>query len=53
MAVVHPKISEEKSQTIVSSTKTVTLRIKRSNPEVSSEERFDELIVPVEKWTTV
>ena len=53
MAAVHPKISEEKSQTIVSSTKTVTLRIKRSNPEVSSGERFDELIVPVEKWTTV
>ena len=53
MATVHPKISEERPQTIVSSTKNVTLRIKRSNPEVSSEERFDELIVPVEKWTTV
>ena len=53
MAVVHPKISEERPQTIVPSTKNVTLRIKRSNPEVSSEERFDELIVPVEKWTTV
>ena len=53
MAVVHPKISEERPQTIVPSTKNVTLRIKRSNPEVSSEERFDQLIVPVEKWTTV
>ena len=53
MAAVHPKISEERSETIVSSTKSVTLRIKRSNPEVSSEEKFDQFIVPVEKWTTV
>ena len=53
MAAVHPKISEERSETIVSSTKSVTLRIKRSNPEVSSEEKFDKFIVPIEKWTTV
>ncbi len=53
MATVHPKISEEKSQTVVSSTKTVTLRIKRSNPAKDSEEKFDQFIVPVEKWTTV
>ena len=53
MAAVHPNISEEKSQTIVSSTKSVTLRIKRSNPEISSEEKFDQFIVPIEKWTTV
>ena len=44
MSAVHPKISEEKSQTIVSSTKSVTLRIKRSNPEISSEEKFDQLL---------
>ena len=50
MSAVHPKISEEKSQTIVSSTKSVTLRIKRSNPEISSEEKFDQFIVPIEKW---
>ena len=38
MSTAQPKISEEKSQTIVSSTKTVTLRVKRSNPNVTSEE---------------
>ena len=53
MSTTNPKLSEEKSQTIVSSTKTVTLRIKRSNPEVSLEEKFDQFVVPVEKWTTV
>ena len=47
MTAVQPKISEEKSQTTISSTKTVTLRIKRSNPEVSLEEKFDQFVVPV------
>ena len=53
MRTTNPKISEEKSETIVSSTKSIKLRIKRSNPEVNSEERFDDFIVPIEKWTTV
>ena len=53
MATLHPKLSEEHSQTVVSSTKSVKLKIKRSNPNVNSEERFDDFIVPIEKWTTV
>ena len=53
MSTAQSKISEERSETIVSSTKSVTLRIKRSNPELNSEEKFDQFIVPVEKWTTV
>ena len=51
MAAIQPKISEEKSQTIVSSTKSATLRIKRSSSD--GFEKFDQFIVPVEKWTTV
>ena len=53
MSTAQSKISEERSETIVSSTKSVTLRIKRSNPELNSEEKFDQFVVPVEKWTTV
>jgi len=53
MKTTNLKISEERSETIVSSTKSIKLRIKRSNPEVNSEERFDDFIVPIEKWTTV
>ena len=53
MSTTNPKLSEERSQTIVSSTKSVTLKIKRSNPGFNSEEKFDKFIVPVEKWTTV
>ena len=53
MSIIDPKISEERLETITSSTKSVTLRIKRSNPQINSEEKFDELIVPVENWTTV
>ena len=48
MAAVNPKISEETSQTIVSSSKSITLRIKRSNPKTTSEEKFDQFIVPIE-----
>ena len=53
MSSVSQKVSEERSQTIVSSTKSITLRIKRSNPTINSEEKFDEFIVPIESWTTV
>ena len=53
MATIHPKLSEERSQTIVSSTKSVKLKIKRSNPNVNSDEKFDDFVVPIEKWTTV
>ena len=53
MATIHPKLSEERSQTIVSSTKSIKLKIKRSNPNVNSEQKFDDFVVPIEKWTTV
>ena len=53
MATIHPKLSDELSQTVVSSTKSVKIKIKRSNPNVNSDEKFDEFVVPIEKWTTV
>ena len=53
MATLHPKLSEERSQTVVSSTKSVKLKIKRSNPNVNSDQQFDDFVVPIEKWTTV
>ena len=53
MATIHPKLSDELSQTVVSSTKSVKIKIKRSNPNVNSDEKFDDFVVPIEKWTTV
>ena len=53
MGLIHPKLSEERSETIVSPSKSVKLKIKRSNPNVDSEEKFDHFEVPIEKWTTV
>ena len=53
MSELNQEISQEKSQTVLSPTKSVKLRISRSNPEVNSEERFDEFVIPVEKYTTV
>ena len=53
MATIHPKLSDELSQTVVSSTKSVKIKIKRSNPNVNSEQKFDDFVVPIEKWTTV
>ena len=45
MATLHPKLSEELSQTTVSSTQSVKLKIKRSNPNVNSDEKFDDFVV--------
>ncbi len=53
MAQVNQEISTEKSQTVLSSSKSVTLRISRSNPEIGIEEKFDEFVVPYEKYSTV
>ncbi len=47
------EISQEKSQTTLSSTKSIKLRISRSNTEAGLEEKFDEFVIPVEKYTTV
>ena len=48
-----PTIAEEKTSTAVSSSKSVTLRIARFNPQKDSDTSFMEFKVPVEKWTTV
>ena len=53
MSELTHEISQEESQTVLSPTKSIKLRISRSNPEVNSEERFDEFVIPVEKYTTV
>ena len=53
MATLHPKLSEELSQSVVSSTKSVKVKVKRSNPNVNADEKFDDFVVPIEKWTTV
>ena len=53
MSNISQEISEEKSQTVLSPSKSVKLRISRSNSETNSEEKFDEFVVPVEKYTTV
>ena len=49
MSNINQEISEEKSQTVLSPSKSVKLRISRSNSETNSEEKFDEFVVPVEK----
>ncbi len=46
-------IAEEQSSTPVSSSKSITLRIARSNPEQDDASGFMEFTVPYEKWTTV
>ena len=46
-------LAEEKTTSVLSSSKIVTLRIARYNPNVDSTTKFAEYKVPVEKWTTV
>ena len=45
------QISDPSTQT--SSTKTITLRIAKFNPEQDSEKQFVDFQVPYERWTTV
>lgn len=47
------QISKEESGVSVSPTKTITLRIARSNPKTNQETKFDEFKIPYQKWTTV
>lgn len=47
------QISKEESGIIVSSTKTITLRISRYNPKINNESKFDEFKIPYQRWTTV
>ncbi len=53
MTAESVQIPKEESGTIISPTKNVTLRISRSNPKTSTEEKFDEFTVSYQKWTTV
>jgi succinate dehydrogenase / fumarate reductase iron-sulfur subunit len=48
-----PAIAEEKTSTAVSSSKSITLKIARFNPNEDSDTKFMEFRIPVEKWTTV
>ncbi|QLH09559.1 succinate dehydrogenase/fumarate reductase iron-sulfur subunit [Candidatus Nitrosotenuis sp. DW1] len=47
------QIAEEQSSTEASSSKTVTLRIAKSNPEKDSVTKFESFQVSYERWTTV
>lgn len=53
MAAISPKMTEEVSQTTVSTPKSITLVISKFNPNHESSYRFVEFKVPVQKWTTV
>ena len=46
-------IADEKTSTPLSSSKSITLRIARFNPEHDESSQFMEFSVPYEKWTTV
>jgi succinate dehydrogenase / fumarate reductase iron-sulfur subunit len=48
-----PSIAEGQASTSLSSSKTVTLRIARFNPEHDGVRKFMEFSIPYEKWTTV
>ena len=47
------RIADEQTSTPLSSSKSITLRISRFNPEHDESSGFMEFSVPVEKWTTV
>ena len=52
MATV-PEIAEEKTSTPISSSKKITLRIAKYNPNEDQEKRYLTFQVPVERWSTV
>ncbi len=53
MSTTTKQFSEEESQTTTSPSKSVILRISRSNPQAGPTKSFMEFKVPYEKWTTV
>lgn len=53
MAAISPKISEEVSSTVVSTPRSITLRVSKFNPKHDLSSKFVEFKVPVQKWTTV
>jgi len=52
MAIVQT-LAEEKASSVISSGKTITLRILKFNPKTDDKKKFIEYQVPYEKWTTV
>lgn len=46
-------LAQEQTSTVVSTSKSVKLRIQRYNPKTDHEKKYMEFQVPVEKWTTV
>ena len=48
-----PSLAEEQTPASTSSSKSITLRISRYNPEHDSERKFMEFSIAYEKWTTV
>ncbi len=52
MATV-PEIAQEKTTTPISSSKTITLRIAKYNPNEDQEKHYITFQVPVERWSTV
>jgi len=53
MSTTTKQFSEEESQTTVLPSKSIILRISRSNPQAGTTKSFMEFKVPYEKWTTV
>lgn len=53
MSELSQTMAEEESSTEVSSSKTITLRIAKFNPEHDSIQQFADFKVPYERWTTV
>ena len=53
MSTTTKQFSEEESQTTTSPSKSIILRISRSNPQAGTTKSFMEFKVPYEKWTTV
>lgn len=53
MSTTTKQFLEEESQTTTSTSKSIILRISRSNPQAGTTKSFMEFKVPYEKWTTV
>ena len=51
MSTTH--LAEEKTSTPISSSRTITVRIAKYNPNTDDEKKYITYQIPVEKWTTV
>ncbi len=48
-----PTLAEEKTNSLASPTKTITLRVAKFNPATDSEKTWIDFQIPYQKWTTV